>query len=65
MIKHNGNEQIGIIDSIGSIPWEWWAEVDAACEAFFKRKGMKPLPDFRQQIHNDCMTKAAAKKGKE
>ena len=33
------------------IPWEWFHEIDAACDRFFAKRGMKKLPDFREQIN--------------
>ena len=47
--------QVDIEDYTG-IPWQWIDEINAACDEFFRKRGM-PVQSIREQIHADYMLK--------
>ena len=51
------------MELLGGIPFEWWHQIDAACDAFFRRRGM-PIkgPSLKELIHQEAMADHRKKK---
>ena len=61
MNAHAEYEKASMLDSIGGIPMWWFRELDAACDAFFARRGIVFKTGFRENIRRDCAIQKAMK----
>jgi hypothetical protein len=49
----------GEVAQVWGIPISWLHEIDAACDAFFARRGMAPPTPVRDQIRGECRAQSA------
>ena len=58
---HNGHREESI-DLVAGIPMSWLRDIDAACDAFFARRGIDPAPTFREKVSIELNAALARRK---
>ena len=49
-------------DELGGIPFEWWHQIDKACDLFFMRRGMRIKgPSLKEIMHQEAQTRQQEK----